>query len=63
MGECTPVLSRKKSAAHRKIGMLQITFWLSDEYTRDLRFVRSFAKLGFESHFNISRPGKRASYD
>ena len=63
MGECTPVLGQKKSAAHRTVGMLQITFWLSDEYTRDLRFARSFAKLGFESLFNISRPSKQASFD
>ena len=52
-GECVPVLGQKKSAAHRRVGVLQTVFWLSGKYTQDLRFAHSLGKLGFESHWNI----------
>ena len=33
-GECASVLGQSKSAAHRRVGALQIIFWLSGEYAR-----------------------------
>ena len=48
MGECTSVLGQKKSAAHRRVGVLQIAFWLSGKYMQDLRFLhrmRNFLNL------------------
>ena len=35
MGECVSMLGEKKSAAHRRVGVLQIVFWLTGEYTKD----------------------------
>ena len=54
MGECVPVLGQKKSAAHRRVGVLQTVFWLSGKYMQDLRFAHSSGKLGFEPHFEMS---------
>ena len=39
MGKCASVLGQEKSAAHRRVGVLQIVLWLSGKYTQDLRFV------------------------
>ena len=39
MGECGSVLGQKKSAAHRRVRVLQIVFSLSGKYTQDLWFV------------------------
>ena len=44
-GECASVLGQKKSAAERRVGVLQIVFLLSGEYTQDLRFVHRTRKL------------------
>ena len=44
--EWTSVLGqKKKSAAHRRVGVLQIVFWLSSEHTNDLHAQSSC--LGF----------------
>ena len=39
MSECASVLGQKKSAAHRRVGVLQIVFSFSGKYTHDLWFV------------------------
>ena len=39
MGECASVLGQKKSAAHRRVGVLQIVSSLSGKCTQDLWFV------------------------
>ena len=44
-GECTSVLGQKKSAAHRRVGALQIVFWLQGEYTQDLKAQRQIWDL------------------
>ena len=43
--ECTSALGQKKSAAYRRVGVLQIVFWLSGECTHDLRFVHKTRKF------------------
>ena len=45
MGGCAFVLGHKKPAAHRRVGVLQIVFWLSGQYTQDLSFVHSMRKF------------------
>ena len=45
-GECASVLGqKKKSAAHRSVGVLQIIFCLSGEYSQDLRFAHRARKF------------------
>ena len=56
------VQSGTKSAAHRRVGMLQIVFWLSGEYMH-LKFEQSFGKSGFGSHFEIVPPSRQGSRD
>ena len=53
-GECASVLCQKKYAAHRMVGMLQIVFWLSGEYTQDLRFVLRTRNMFWVTFWNIS---------
>ena len=54
--ECAPALGQEKSRAHRRVGVLQNVFWLSGEHTHNLRFAHSFAKSGFELHFEYFDP-------
>ena len=51
-----PKLGQKKSAAHGRVEVLQIVFWLSREYMQDLRLALSFGKLGFDSYSEIFHP-------
>ena len=43
--ECASVLGQKKSAAHRRVGVLQTVFWLSGKYIQDLRFAHRTRKF------------------
>ena len=52
-GEYISVLGQKKSATQRRVGVLQIAFWVSGKYTQVLRFLhrtRKLSKFSFYIH-------------
>ena len=61
MVECLSTLLKRNYAAHRRVGVFQIIFWLLGEYIQNLWFVngtRKFQNINIISFFTFIR-GKR----